>query len=308
MPPYADVLKWEHLPFPRSLPSFQKLFPDDAACASYLERVRWEKGFVCPLCDAKGEPYRFTARPGVLRCKACRQDTALTAGTVMERTRTPLTVWFWGAYLVASLTPGLSAMQFQRQLGLKRYATAHEIHRLIALMPIHGVGGWSILRGILAGKPPMTPGPKPKPIAQRFARFVNLNGPVPAHRPELGPCHVWVGAMRPDGYGAMTVSRKAELAHRIAFKIADGRWPVPCALHHCDNRACVRRSHLFEGDKAENTADMVSKDRGTQRTLSVEQVAVVVERKRSGETQAAIARSLGVSESLISLTLRRAKK
>ena len=65
MPPYADVLKWEHLPFPKSLPSFQKLFPDDAACASYLERVRWEKGFVCPLCDAKGEPYRFTARPGV---------------------------------------------------------------------------------------------------------------------------------------------------------------------------------------------------------------------------------------------------
>ena len=135
MPPYADVLKWEHLPFPRSLPSFQKLFPDDAACASYLERVRWEKGFVCPLCDAKGEPYRFTARPGVLRCKACRQDTALTAGTVMERTRTPLTVWFWGAYLVASMTPGLSAMQFQRQLGLTRYETAFQIlHKLRAGM------------------------------------------------------------------------------------------------------------------------------------------------------------------------------
>ena len=67
-----------------------------------------------------GEPYRFTARPGVLRCRACRQDTALTAGTVMERTRTPLTTWFWGAYLVSSFTPGLSAMQFQRQLGLSQ--------------------------------------------------------------------------------------------------------------------------------------------------------------------------------------------
>lgn len=135
MPPYADVLKWEHLPFPKSLPSFQKLFPDDAACASYLERVRWEKGFACPLCEAKGEPYRFTARPGVLRCKTCRQDTALTAGTVMERTRTPLTTWFWGAYLVASMTPGLSAMQFQRQLGLSRYETAFQIlHKLRAGM------------------------------------------------------------------------------------------------------------------------------------------------------------------------------
>ncbi len=81
MSPYADVLKWEHLPFPKSLPSFQKLFPDDTACAAYLERIRWEKGFVCPKCGEKREPYRFAARPGVLRCKSCRNDIALTAGT-----------------------------------------------------------------------------------------------------------------------------------------------------------------------------------------------------------------------------------
>ena len=31
MPPFADVLQWEHLPFPKSLRDFQKLFPDDAA-------------------------------------------------------------------------------------------------------------------------------------------------------------------------------------------------------------------------------------------------------------------------------------
>lgn len=112
MPPYADVLKWEHLPFPKSLPSFQKLFPDDAACARYLQQVRWENGFVCPKCGEKREPYRFASRPGVLRCKSCRNDIALTAGTVMERTKTPLTTWFWGAYLVSSFTSGLSAMQF----------------------------------------------------------------------------------------------------------------------------------------------------------------------------------------------------
>jgi transposase-like protein len=135
MPPFADVLKWEHLPFPKSLPSFQRLFPDDAACGRYLEQVRWEKGFVCPYCQEKREPYRFAARPGVLRCKTCRKDVALTAGTVMERTHTPLTTWFWGAYLVSSFTPGLSAMQFQRQLGLTRYETAFQIlHKLRAGM------------------------------------------------------------------------------------------------------------------------------------------------------------------------------
>ncbi len=49
----------------------------------------------------------------------------------MERTHTPLSVWFWAAYLVTSQTPGMSAVQFQRQLGLKSYETAFQIlHKL----------------------------------------------------------------------------------------------------------------------------------------------------------------------------------
>ena len=45
----------------------------------------------------------------------------------MERSHTPLSVWFWAAYLVASQTQGMSAVQFQRQLGLTRYETAFGI-------------------------------------------------------------------------------------------------------------------------------------------------------------------------------------
>lgn len=130
-----DIFQHGELAFPKSLPQFQKLFPDDAACATYLEHIRWEHGFVCPACGAAGEPFRFAARPGVLRCRKCRRDAALTAGTVMERTHTPLNVWFWAAYLVASHTAGMSATQFQRQLGLKRYETAFQIlHKLRAGM------------------------------------------------------------------------------------------------------------------------------------------------------------------------------
>jgi len=121
--------------FPRSLPDFQRMFPDDAACAEYLERARWRYGFTCPECHEKGEPFRFAARPGVLRCRRCRKDTALTAGTVMQRTRVPLSTWFWGAYLLASHTPGVSAVQLQRQLGLTRYETAFQmLHKLRAGM------------------------------------------------------------------------------------------------------------------------------------------------------------------------------
>jgi len=130
-----DVLERDDFLFPRSLPGFQRLFPDEAACAAYLERARWGDGFVCDHCGAPGEPYRFANRPGVCRCRHCKRDTSLTAGTVMERTHTPLSVWFWAAYLVASQTPGMSAVQFQRQLGLPRYETAFQIlHKLRAGM------------------------------------------------------------------------------------------------------------------------------------------------------------------------------
>src|SRR5260370_17165203 len=71
----------------------------------------------------------------VFRCRACRKSTSLTAGTVMQSSHTPLTTWFWAAYLVTTQTPGQSALQFQRQLGLPRYETAFQIlHKLRSSM------------------------------------------------------------------------------------------------------------------------------------------------------------------------------
>ena len=123
------------LPFPTSLPDFQRLFPDEEACADYLEDIRWPDGFVCPRCGWTGEPYRFEDRPGVLRCRNCKRDTSLTADTVMEGTRTPLSLWFWAAYLITAQVPGMSALQLQRQLGISRYETAFQmLHKLRAGM------------------------------------------------------------------------------------------------------------------------------------------------------------------------------
>lgn len=130
-----DVLERADLAFPASIREFQSLFPDDAACAAYLEQAQWPNGFACRHCGETGEPFRITTRPGILTCRACRRQHGLLKGTVMERSHTPLTVWFWAAYLVTSHTPGISAVQFQRQLGLTRYETAFAIlHKLRAAM------------------------------------------------------------------------------------------------------------------------------------------------------------------------------
>ena len=69
-----DVLQRDDLTFPRSLPEFQRLFPDDTACAAYLEKARWGDGFVCPHCQTAGEPFRFTSQPGVAAALPAAQD------------------------------------------------------------------------------------------------------------------------------------------------------------------------------------------------------------------------------------------
>ena len=100
-----------------------------------LEKTRWEGGFTCPHCGVVAEPFRIATRPGILTCRSCRRQTGLLVGAVMERSHTPLSVWFWAAYLVASQTQGMSAVQFQRQLGLTRYETAFGVlHKLRAGM------------------------------------------------------------------------------------------------------------------------------------------------------------------------------
>ncbi len=121
--------------YPRTLLEFQQLFPDETSCLRHLERIRWPEGFECSSCGKNGAPWRLQTRPRVLECRQCGHQVSLTAGTVMHRTRQPLPVWFWAAYLVTTQTPGMSALQFQRQLGINRYETAFLIlHKLRGAM------------------------------------------------------------------------------------------------------------------------------------------------------------------------------
>ncbi len=117
--------------FPRSIVEFQHWFPDDEACREYLIASRWSEGFRCPRCASSNAV--MLEKRLLWQCSGCRYQASLTAGTVLHGTRTALHLWFWAAYLMSTGTPGISAVQLQRQLGIKRYETAwmmlHKLRR-----------------------------------------------------------------------------------------------------------------------------------------------------------------------------------
>jgi hypothetical protein len=90
--------------------------------------------------------------------------------------------------------------------------------------------------------------------ATRFWQYVDTEG--------YGGCWFWTGAKVPDGYGHVNLSGKQMAAHRAAWELTYG--PIPdglCVLHHCDNRACVKPTHLWLGTKKDNALDMTIKGR-----------------------------------------------
>ena len=108
--------------YPRTWSEFLDWFSSDEACSAYLERLRWPSGFVCPSCGSMTAPYRASRIR--LMCKDCRHQSTVTAGTIFDKTRTPLRVWLAAAWYVTNQKQGVSALGLQRVLGLGSYQTA----------------------------------------------------------------------------------------------------------------------------------------------------------------------------------------
>ena len=90
------------------------------------------------------------------------------------------------------------------------------------------------------------------PLSVRFWLRVDKRGP--------DECWLWGGPPRPDGYGELTVDAKRALAHRVAFLLTHGRYPL-VGRHSCDVRLCCNPAHILDGTKADNSRDMVARGR-----------------------------------------------
>jgi len=118
--------------YPRSAGEFQAWFRADEDCLDYLEWLRWPGGFTCPSCGHAGG---WRLGDGRFECAACHRRTSVTAGTIFDRTRTPLTVWFTACWLFATQKDGISAQSLQRSLEIGSYPAAWAmLHRLRSVL------------------------------------------------------------------------------------------------------------------------------------------------------------------------------
>lgn len=114
--------------YPRSFGEFLAWFPTDADCRDYLSWVRWPEGFACDVCHNVGG---WELGDGRYECASCSHRTSVTAGTIFDRTRTPLTVWFHACWAFAAAKDGISALALQRELEIGSYQTAWALlHRI----------------------------------------------------------------------------------------------------------------------------------------------------------------------------------
>src|ERR1035441_9223090 len=111
----------KHLRF--TIFDFNRRFPTDDACLAELMQMRFPDGIAyCPTCEQDRKHYRIAGRP-VYGCAHCGDQISPMAGTIFEKSTTPLRLWFYAMFLMASTRCGISAKQIQRETGVT-YKTA----------------------------------------------------------------------------------------------------------------------------------------------------------------------------------------
>jgi hypothetical protein len=154
-----------------------------------------------------------------------------------------------------------------------------------------------------------------RPASERFWEKVDKNGPIPPHRPELGPCWLWAANRSHNGYGRFWDGKRQVGAHVFAYIVTYGEIPssTPFVIHLCDGGdiACVRPDHLRPDTHVGNVADMVAKGRQAkgsrlpQSRLTEAAVQQIRERFAAGGiSQKSLAAEFGITRSVISAVVR----
>jgi len=115
---------------------FEKLFPTDDACKTYLVSTRWANGICCPRCG-NADVYPVTNKPFHWQCTKCAKAGgyrfSVLVGSIFQNTKVAMRVWFRVIHMMLTAKKGVSSLQVHRTIGFGSYATAlYVCHRVRA--------------------------------------------------------------------------------------------------------------------------------------------------------------------------------
>lgn len=190
-----------------TLEELWKTFATEADCAAYVEKVKWQEGFICPRCQYRQAYVIRTRRLPLYECRSCRHQTSLIAGTIMEGSRTSLRKWLAAIWLVSLREPGINAVQLQALLQVT-YKTSwlilHKIRRAIHYHDTHDLMRGDV-RGIIVfyGRPfssPIVMHDKETAIIVAEASSFSTGGPARQYKMKLiGREHLSGKLLLPSG-------------------------------------------------------------------------------------------------------------
>jgi transposase-like protein len=112
--------------------AFRERFGTEAACRKALFEMRWREGLICPACGHRGFCQLATRK--LFQCNRCKKQLRLTAGTVFQDTKLPLTTWFAAIYHLAQGKNGISSIELARRLGVRQTTAWLIKHKLMRAM------------------------------------------------------------------------------------------------------------------------------------------------------------------------------
>src|SRR5215212_9719826 len=111
---------------------FRERFGTEEACRRALFEMRWPEGLACPACGGRSF-YELKGRK-LFQCNRCKRQVRLTAGTVFQDTKLPLTTWFSAIYHLTQSKGGISSVELGRRLGVKQGTAWLMKHKLMRAM------------------------------------------------------------------------------------------------------------------------------------------------------------------------------
>ena len=113
-----------------SLVELNRMFPDDAAAAAWVEKIRWPDGPYCPHCGSFSVQHPVTHNTMTHRCRDCRKWFSVRTGTIMQSSKLGLQTWVIAVYLLNTGLKGQASMKLHRDLGITQKSAWHLAHRI----------------------------------------------------------------------------------------------------------------------------------------------------------------------------------